>query len=365
MKHINTIATPAVVVFTTRLQDNINRFAHMAKTAAVQLRPHIKTHRHPRIMEMQKLAGAQGFTVSTLGEARHCIRYGHHDLCYAVPIEAGKFDQARDIVNSGVTLHLLTDSLMVAQQLEEHAATNGWRPSMYMKIDCGNHRVGVDPESPEALALARYLHEADHLDFAGILAHSGHAYNAMDDHQRRDIAISERDITAGFAQRLRNAGIEVPCASIGSTPAFSTGISLDGIDEARPGNYVFFDYTQQLLGSCTENQVSLFVCAAVISTQAGRTVVDAGATILSKDPGPFHLDPACGFGQVYTTDMQHIGMVESLSQEHGLLKLKDAVSLAPGERLLIMPNHSCLVACTVPGYWAAEDNGVCEWWDKD
>ena len=363
--HINTVTTPSAVVFTKPLHNNIDRFARMAQDAGIVLRPHIKTHRSPQIMELQQRAGARGFTVSTLDEARLCIRHGYTDLTYAVPVEPGKFDRIREIVASGAILHLLTDSPDVAQKLRAHARHHYWRPSVFMKVDCGNHRVGVDPASKTAHTLATLLHTAPEIDFAGILAHSGHAYHAHSDDHRRDIALTERDIMARFADDLRRQGIEVPVVSIGSTPAFATGIALPGIDEARPGNYVFFDYTQVRLGSCSTGDVALYVVASVVSCPPGRVVVDAGATVLSKDPGPVHIDPDCGFGQVYTTSLKRVGVVTSLSQEHGEIRPDTGVApLQPGDRVLIMPNHSCLVACMVPGYYAAGPDGDCEWWDK-
>ncbi len=53
-----------------------------------------------------------------------------------------------------------------------------------------------------------------------------------------------------FAGRLRDVGVPVPHVSVGSTPAMSAAERLDGVDEARPGNYVFYDYTQSVIGSC-------------------------------------------------------------------------------------------------------------------
>ena len=283
--HINTVATPSVVVFTRALQANIKRFSRMAQQTGVALRPHIKTHRSPQIMALQRQAGARGFTVSTLAEARACLRHGFDDLTWAMPVEPGKFDEARDTAASVATLHLLTDSPDVVRELRVHARHHYWRPSVFMKVDCGNHRVGVDPASETAFELAALLHNAPEIAFSGLLAHSGHAYHAVDDSGRRAAALEERDTMTRLAAGLRGRGIGVPAVSIGSTPAFATGIALPGIDEARPGNYVFFDYTQVRLGSCAAEDVALYVTAAVVSRQPERVVVDAGATILSKDPG--------------------------------------------------------------------------------
>ena len=73
-----------------------------------------------------------------------------------------------------------------------------------------------------------------------------------------------------------------------------------GIDEVRPGNYVFFDTFQATLGSCRVDEIAFSVLATVIGAYPERheVVVDAGALALSKDPGPTHLDSECGFGIV-------------------------------------------------------------------
>jgi D-serine deaminase-like pyridoxal phosphate-dependent protein len=81
-------------------------------------------------------------------------------------------------------------------------------------------------------------------------------------------------------------------------------------------------------------------------------VVDAGALALSVDPGPRHVDPGCGFGVPcdLASGRPLTGLsVIKLSQEHGVLRSDgrfDVSSVSPGDRLRILPNHSCLaIAC--------------------
>ena len=78
----------------------------------------------------------------------------------------------------------------------------------------------------------------------------------------------------------------MPAVSVGSTPAMSAVESLEGVTEARPGNYVFFDFIQVALGSCAVRDCGVTVLASVVSSRAGQSVVDAGALALSKDTGP-------------------------------------------------------------------------------
>src|SRR4051812_13733349 len=151
-----------------------------------------------------------------------------------------------------------------------------------------------------------------------------------------------------LAKRLRDNGIEVPCVSIGSTPTMSIVDHLDGIDEIRPGNYIFFDGYQATLGSCAFEDTALTVLAAVIHRDEKRRklVIDAGGIALSKDRGPTNLDPACGYGRVLDLDGNETGMrVTGLSQEHGeVIGSNDEIfsRFKVGDRVRILANHSCL-----------------------
>src|SRR5919107_599713 len=148
--------------------------------------------------------------------------------------------------------------------------------------------------------------------------------------------------------QLRDAGIEVPVVSVGSTPTVATVDHLDGVDEARPGNYIFFDAFQATLGSCSFADCALTVLAAVVHRDRARrkVVLDAGAVALSKDRGPVELDPTCGFGRVLDLEGGETGLrVESVSQEHGAVGVEDERlfdALRVGARVRVLANHSCL-----------------------
>jgi D-serine deaminase-like pyridoxal phosphate-dependent protein len=172
-----------------------------------------------------------------------------------------------------------------------------------------------------------------------------------------------------LAERLRVQGIEVPTVSIGSTPTMSCIDHLEGIDEIRPGNYIFFDAFQATLGSCGFEDTALTVLTAVIhkDTSRRRLVVDAGAIALSKDRGPVGLDPACGYGHVLDADGNETGMrVTSLSQEHGEIDAGESDAfyrLKVGDRLRILANHSCLTAAQHSHYNVIENNQIVDRWE--
>ena len=114
----------------------------------------------------------------------------------------------------------------------------------------------------------------------------------------RNDAQTERDVVVGFAQRLRAENIAVDEVSLGSTPTMMHVDHLEGVTEMRPGNYALFDGFQAAIGSCRPEDVAVSVLSTVTGAYEGRVILDVGATALSKDPGPTHVDPDCGFGVI-------------------------------------------------------------------
>ena len=177
----------------------------------------------------------------------------------------------------------------------------------------------------------------------------------------------------GFAEKMRATGYTIPSVSIGSTPAMCVIDHLDGIDEVRPGNYVFYDYTMAMLGVCGVEDCALTVLASVISHQKGAShlITDAGALGLSKDVGPTHLRNPMGMGPLYEDYEKkrlfaHIHM-GALSQEHGKVVADDPSHLEGrlqvGERLRILEHHSCLTAAHYDTYIVVRGDDVVDRWN--
>ena len=98
-----------------------------------------------------------------------------------------------------------------------------------------------------------------------------------------------------------------------------------------------------------------------------QVVIDAGAVALSKDRGPAEFDPSCGYGRVQDLEGNDLGLrVESLSQEHGALRVTDEGSLdrlKVGARVRVLANHSCLAAAQHPHYNVLEGDRVVDRWE--
>jgi D-serine deaminase-like pyridoxal phosphate-dependent protein len=168
-----------------------------------------------------------------------------------------------------------------------------------------------------------------------------------------------------FGELLRKDGLPVRGISVGSTPAMVAAEDLTGVTEARPGNYIFYDRTMVLIGCCMPQEVGVTVLATVVSHQPGAShfVVDAGALSLSKDLGPTHLGLEPTFGEV----KGHPELtVASVSQEHGIIRAAGPAAIEGkfkvGQRIEIVPNHSCLTMAHFDEYVVVEAGRAADRW---
>lgn len=368
MRELQSLKTPSLLLDVDRVRRNAGQmFARVTKFGTT-LRPHIKTHKCIEVARIQTEGHSGAITVSTLAEAEVFASHGFIDIIYAVPIEPGKFEHAILLVRNGCRLTLLTDSLDVPQPLNESARRAGVTVDVFLKIDCGYHRCGVEPQAPEAKEIPRRIAGSSNLRFAGILTHAGHSYHARSRHEMLAIARQERDVMLACAQRLKENGIPVPVISIGSTPTIMQVEHLDGIQEVRPGNYIFFDAFQATVGSCNFSDCALTVLASVVHRDLTRRkiVLDAGAIALSKDRGPVERDPGCGYGHVLDLEGNELGLrIASVSQEHAQVEVQDDTLLGRlpvGTRVRVLANHSCLTAAQYDAYHVLEGHRLVDRW---
>jgi len=323
--------TPTLVVDADTLERNIARMAQAARSGGFALRPHAKTHKCPRIAELQLAAGAVGLTVATIGEAEVFAAAGATDLFIAYPLWLDEGKQRRLAkLAAEARVQVGVDSTENARRIA------GTGASVLIEIDSGHHRTGVQPIDAGPLASA--VSELG-LVVEGVFTFPGHgmahAANVTPAEVRSHAARDQEAALTEAATALRVAGIEPTIVSGGSTP--TAALREDGrINELRPGVYVFNDAMQFALGSCGIEDVALAAAASVVSVPApDRFVLDAGSKVLGADPNAW--SPGYGLVPAYPGSK-----VVQLSEHHAVVQLPEGVT-APqhGDRVAIVPNHVC------------------------
>jgi D-serine deaminase-like pyridoxal phosphate-dependent protein len=358
------LRTPAFLVDVHTVSNNCREMREKALASGVQFRPHVKTHKTREIARMQHGGAVGPITVSTLAEAELLAGDGFRDITYAVPIAPEKLARAAALARRIDRLNVLVDSEDALRALEAFHRANGVAFDAYLKVDCGYHRAGVDPDNPDSVRLATALGRSDAVRFNGLLTHAGHSYHSKTREDIARVAAEEAACLTRFRALVASEmGLDELVRSVGSTPTASVVERFADCDEVRPGNYVFFDAFQSAIGSCAPRDVAVSVLATVVGwyPDRGHAIIDAGALALSKDSGPDHIDPQFGFGLVRDLDLRPVAArLVALSQEHG--KLETHAHLPVGTKLRIVPNHSCLTAALFDVYHVIDGTKVIDQW---
>lgn len=333
--HLESLETPVPIVDLDRLTHNLDRMAAYATLHGLQLRPHVKTHKSPRIAAEQLQRGAVGLTCATTHELEIMADVCDNLLLAYPPVGAARLERLMRLPER-TQLTVAVDSAASLPALAMAAELAGREVDILVEVDLGMKRVGVDPEHG-VIALARAVHQQPPLRFAGITFYPGHVREPVTE-QGPAIAALARQVTM-IQERLLDAGLPARVVSGGSTPLAWRIHEVPGVTEVRPGTYVYNDRTTANIGACDWDDCALTVLATVVSTAVpGQAVIDAGTKSLAREPLR-----AAGDGWAALLDRPEV-TVQRMSEEHGVLDLSHT-DWKPriGERVRLVPNHVCIV----------------------
>jgi D-serine deaminase-like pyridoxal phosphate-dependent protein len=335
-QRLEQLETPAAVVDLDRLTHNLDRMAAYAALYGLALRPHVKTHKSARIAADQIRMGAVGLTCATPRELEVMADVAD-DLLLAYPLlGAPKLARALSLPTD-VKLTVNVDSMIAVDALAATARVMDRPVGVYVEVDLGMHRVGVQT-AEDAIALAMRIQEQPPLSFAGIAFYPGHIREPVHEQEER-LDRLRRDLQA-VLDRMGSAGLAPPVVSGGSTPAAWRMHEIPGVTEVRPGTYVYNDRTTAEIGACSWDDCAFTVLATVVSTAVpGQAVIDAGCKALGREP----VRGAAGEGFGALIDRPEV-TVARMSEEHGILDLaRTSWRPAVGDLVRIVPNHVCIV----------------------
>ncbi|HEV8231492.1 MAG TPA: alanine racemase, partial [Thermoanaerobaculia bacterium] len=235
-----------------------------------------------------------------------------------------------------IRLAIGADSVEGAASVGEVFRAAGRRIDVLLKVDCGYHRVGVAPDrAPE---VAQRIAELPGIALRGVFTHAGQAYLAETRDEIQAIARREGEVLVSAAESIRSRGLPVEDVSVGSTPTARGAMSVVGVTECRPGNYVYHDASQVSLGTCEIEDCAMTVLATVVAVPAeDRVALDCGSKTLSSDPLRPRPD---GHGWI----LGRKSRIDRLSEEHGVVRVERGETFRVGEKVRVLPNHACVVS---------------------
>lgn len=335
------------------VRNNIKKMAEKCKRSDIEFRPHFKTHQSAEVGQIFKQFGVKGITVSSPKMAHYFEISGWKDITIAFPanvLATSVYDQ----IASRAELKTLVISEEVVRELDSKLKSE---IGLYIELDPDYGRSGVpitDLNNIESLLKA--INSSEHLYAAGFYCHAGFTYKARSAEQIIDHI-------EPVIEKLKLIKREFPDLPIcfGDTPSCSVLNDFGPIDQLSPGNFVFYDWMQVEIGSCSPNEIAVYMECPVIEKFDSRNeiLIHGGAVHFSKEF--LEINGIKSFGEPRLKHLSQETYLKNVSQEHGIIKCSPQVfnEVKIGEMMQIFPIHSCLTADLMQ-YYVTTDGKLIE-----
>ncbi|MDB4584374.1 alanine racemase [Draconibacterium sp.] len=362
------IIRPTLVVDKEICLRNIENMTQKADRYNLRFRPHFKTHQSAIIGEWFKLFGVEAITVSSVRMAEYFATNGWEDITLAFPVNVLEIDNINRLA-ANIKLNVLLENKEAAEILVAKI-TNPL--GIYGKIDTGYHRTGILSSKTGVInSILKQISLNPKLNFKGFLTHTGQTYQAK---STNEIFSSHYDALLKLKvlkQKYKKDFPEIEI-SMGDTPSASICTAFDGVDEIRPGNFVFYDLMQLNLGVCKIEDIAVRMVCPVVAKHASRNevIIYGGAVHLSKDTTT-NVNGKEIYGRIVVIKdgekrlLEPLNYVSKLSQEHGTLKVTQNhfKNFQVGDLVEIVPVHSCLTA-NLNGHYQTTEGDLIEMMPK-
>ncbi len=296
-----------------------------------RLRPHVKTHKMPDVIQMQLAAGITKFKCATLAEAEMVAQCGAPDVLLAYQLVGPKVGRFAQLIKAypKTVFSTIADDEGAIRRLSQGLAAAGVEAEVLLDVDTGMHRTGIAP-GPSAVALYRLIEQ-----LPGIAPGGFHVYDGQ--HRQRDLEERAASCEAAFApvdklrRELEASGLAVPRIVAGGTPTFPVH-ARHADRECSPGTCVFWDASYaSKFPDLDFLHAALVVTRVVSKPTADRLCLDVGyKAVASDNPDP----------RVVLIGLPDAKMVVH-NEEHLAIETPQAAKHQVGDVLYGIPWHVC------------------------
>jgi len=326
------LPTPSLILDSEIFDQNLRRMAEHSKATGLKLRPHVKIHKSVDVARRQLGLGAIGLTTATIAESELMSSSGLKGVFWTrQPAGRNNITRAVALSKRDPTFLLVVDDPIIAEQVEEAAASAGARCTVVVDVFAGLTRHGMQSGRP-ALELAQKVDASKHLRLHGLMGYSGGASHTPGWEQRRKKSCDDLAGLLETVELCRKAGLPVHIVSGGSTGTYNIDTE-NGLTELQCGSYIFMDTGYRKVGGKSNAAVyddfgaALTVMTTVVSKRhPNQCTIDAGNKALLRPT-----DEAKGMPWI---------TVENQGAEYGILKWKEGDrDLKLGERVELYPTN--------------------------
>ena len=345
----SSIATPCVLLFPDRIEQNIHRMITIAGSAD-RLRPHVKTHKIEEVISLQLQQGISMFKCATLSEVEMVAHAGGKDILLSYPLLGPALGMWFDLADRfpDCRMSVTVDSETALNKINDLAQDLGKRVDIFVDLDNGMHRTGIDPGS--ARNLIHSISKDRILQFRGLHIYGGHIHD-IDPESRKEHCDRDFEGVNRLVEQLVQDGIEVHELACGGTPTFPIHATYPS-RILCPGTPLLWDAGYTTTVPDLEFLPAAVVAGRIISKQAGQLCLDLGyKSIASEMDHP----------RVRFMDLEVDGVINH-SEEHLVLYSGDAIRYHVGDVVYALPIHICPTMALHEEVYVVRDGEVTGRW---
>jgi D-serine deaminase-like pyridoxal phosphate-dependent protein len=319
------VPSPALLVYTERAEENIRHMVELAG-GPERLRPHIKTHKMPALIERQLRVGVNKFKCATIAEAEMVARAHGVDILLAMQPVGPNIGRFLKLMRTfpGQKFSTVVDDAKIARQISDEAKFGNQTVTLYIDIDPGMHRSGVSLE--RAAELFKTVSAMPALKIAGLHAYDGHLHET-------DLVERTKRCNEAFAPVEKLAmELGVQKIIVGGTPTFPIHAKRGPNVECSPGTVVLSDVGYGNKFPDLDFKVAAAVLTRVVSKPTeNRICLDLGhKSIAAENPQPRAEFPEIPDAKAVMHSEEHLVLATSMAPE-----------IEVGRAFYAFPRHIC------------------------
>jgi D-serine deaminase-like pyridoxal phosphate-dependent protein len=346
------VSSPALLIYPDRIENNIKKMISVVQDPEM-LRPHVKTHKTPEIVNLQMKHGIRKFKCATIAEAEMTAECGADDILLAYqPVGPGikRFFSLKK--KFPVTkISCIADCETIVRQLSDNAIINNLPASVWLDINNGMNRTGIAP-GPDAFELYKLIAGLPMLHAEGLHVYDGHIHD-------KDLSLRVKACNDAFLpvrSLISSITGAVTCqikVVAGGTPTFPIHSKRNGV-ETSPGTTLLWDYGYSSSFNDMDFLHSAVLFVRVISKPADDLIcIDLGhKAVASEMPQP----------RIFVPELNNYQII-SHNEEHMIIRTADAEKMQVGDILYCIPYHICPTVDRFDKVSVVRSRSVTEQWN--
>lgn len=351
VSRVDSVFSPSLLFYRERMERNLAEMIRIAGGPG-RLRPHVKTHKLPELIQRQIELGINRFKAATLAECAMAARAGAGDILLAFQPVGPSIGDWVEMTQSfpGTRFSCLADDSGALTALSAAAVARNLQLEVLIDLDVGFHRTGIPP-GRDAEQLYSQLTTLPGLRPGGLHAYDGHITDLnLED---RTVRCMEAFVPVeALSATLISRGWLVPRLVVGGSPTFPIHAQRDGV-ELSPGTTVLWDagYAQKF-PDLPFLPAAVLVSRVVSKPSPDRLCLDLGhKAVASEMPHP----RVEFLNLVGANPIMH-------SEEHLVVECPDAQRWKVGDVVYAVPRHICPTVALHERVNVVEEGTVKERW---